>query len=160
MRCSCLTLLVFFVLCWIHTEAKEMSKRGTATMMSFGGEPNHTLNKRYRGTWYSGNDLKDAACYGRKGLPKFSARVNDMIGAMKMDHFEYCFECMRITNVKNSHSVEVKIVDKCAACKKGTAVDLTPGAFKKLNPEGLDDGVLEIKWDIVPCSHNIHLDLS
>ncbi|SAL99021.1 hypothetical protein [Absidia glauca] len=141
-----------------------MLNKGTATMMSFddssskrGGQSDAMMAKRNRGTWYSGNDLKNAACYGRKGLPVFSARVSDMIGAMAMNDFEYCYKCMRITNTKNKHSVEVKIVDKCAACKVGTAIDLTPGAFEKLNPEGLADGVLDITWKVIPCHIHLHL---
>lgn len=31
---------------------------------------------------YSGNDLKNAACYDRGGLPKYSASIHSMIGAM------------------------------------------------------------------------------
>ncbi|CAO3599508.1 unnamed protein product [Absidia cylindrospora] len=127
-------------------------------MMSFGDDQlQGSFDKRNRGTWYSGSDLKNAACYDRKGLPKFSAGINDMIGAMAMRKEEYCFKCMQITNNKNNHRIVVKIVDKCAACKVGEAIDLTPGAFKKLNPEGLDDGILDISWKVVECDSTIKL---
>ncbi|KAI8089497.1 RlpA-like double-psi beta-barrel-protein domain-containing protein-containing protein [Halteromyces radiatus] len=153
------TIVCFFALL-SYTNA-SMEKRGTATMMKFGGEnQNSALTRRNRGTWYSGKDLSNAACYGRKGLPSFSAHVSDMIGAMAMKHFEYCYECMRITNVDNERSIVVKIVDKCAGCKIGTAIDLTPGAFKKLNPDGLEAGVLDITWKVVPCPSTIKLALS
>ncbi|KAI8335509.1 hypothetical protein BC941DRAFT_453876 [Chlamydoabsidia padenii] len=124
------------------------------------GDENQALTKRNRGTWYSGNDLRNAACYGRKGLPTFSARVSDMIGAMAMNDFEYCYKCMRITNSENKRSIAVKIVDKCAACKVGTAIDLTPGAFTRLDPRGLADGVINITWKVIPCPRNIHLHLA
>lgn len=40
---------------------------------------------------------------------------------------------------------------------QGTAIDLTPGAFEKLNPEGLADGVLDITWKVIPCHIHLHL---
>jgi hypothetical protein len=63
---------------------------------------------------YSGNDLKNAACYDRNGLPPYSATIHSMIGAMAMHNFESCYKCMKITNKQNHKSVVVKIVDKCA----------------------------------------------
>ncbi|CAO3593463.1 unnamed protein product [Absidia cylindrospora] len=153
-----LSILFFFILFWTNTYAAITNiKRGIATMMSFDDENSHGLMKRNRGTWYSGKGLQDAACYGRKGLPKFSAKPSDMIGAMAMQDHEYCYECMHITNTKNHHSVIVKIVDKCEGCVVGEAVDLTPEAFKKLNPEGLEVGVLNIKWNVVECPESIKL---
>lgn len=41
-----------------------------------------SVNKRDRGTWYTGQGLKNAACYGRNGLAPFNPSVSDMIGAM------------------------------------------------------------------------------
>ncbi|KAJ2956719.1 hypothetical protein NQZ79_g7478 [Umbelopsis isabellina] len=120
---------------------------GVATVM--GAEYTNstsTLDKRYRGTWYSGNDLKNAACYDRNGLPPYSASIHSLIGAMAMHKFESCYKCMKITNKKNHKSVVVKIVDKCA----GKAIDLTPGAFAKIG--NLNDGVLDITWKAVRCS--------
>ncbi|ORX42417.1 hypothetical protein DM01DRAFT_316823 [Hesseltinella vesiculosa] len=150
-------------------EAEGLVTRGKATMMNF---EEGKISKRGRGTWYldpqpsqiisrrySGKDLTNAACYGREGLPSFSARVTDMIGAMAMNYFEYCYKCMEITNAQNKRKVTVKIVDKCAACKVGTAIDLTPGAFKRLS-KGLDEGVLDIKWKVVRCPRSIRLALS
>ncbi|KAI8060003.1 hypothetical protein BC940DRAFT_312937 [Gongronella butleri] len=148
---SVLCVLVFLWVALAH--ADELIRRGTATMMKFDGEH---ISKRDRGTWYSGKDLKNAACYGREGLPRFSAQVSDMIGAMAMRDFEYCYRCMEVTNQSNKRQVTVKIVDKCAACKVGTAIDLTPGAFKHLS-SGLDTGVLNIHWKVVPCPDSIEL---
>ncbi|GAB5590247.1 hypothetical protein Unana1_05147 [Umbelopsis nana] len=108
------------------------------------------LEKRGRGTWYSGNDLKNAACYDRNGLPPYSATIHSMIGAMAMHKFESCYKCMKITNKQNHKSVVVKIVDKCAGCVVGKAIDLTPGAFQKLG--NLNQGVLDISWKAVHCT--------
>ncbi|CAO3599715.1 unnamed protein product [Absidia cylindrospora] len=131
----------------------EEHNSGVATMMKFDSS-DVTLNKRaQRGTWYSGTDLKNAACYDRNGLPPYSATIHSMIGAMAMKKFENCYKCMKITNNKNKKlTVVVKIVDKCAGCKVGKAIDLTPAAFKKLAPGGdLDLGVLDISWKPVKC---------
>ncbi|KAI8884798.1 hypothetical protein K501DRAFT_131519, partial [Backusella circina FSU 941] len=102
---------------------------------------------------YSGRDLKNAACYGINGLRPFNAKVQDMIGAMAMDGFEQCYKCMKITNNRNTkYQITVKIVDKCAACKVGQAIDLTPAAFKRLSPKGdLNSGVLDISFKPVKC---------
>lgn len=76
-----------------------------------------------------------------------------MIGAMAMHNFEQCYKCMEITNNRaKNKKIIVEIVDKCAACKIGTHIDLTPGAFKKLSPGGnLDVGVLDISYKPVKC---------
>ncbi|SAM02133.1 hypothetical protein [Absidia glauca] len=125
--------------------------RGTATLMAF--DNSLFLKREQRGTWYSGEDLKNAACYGRNGLAPYSATIHSMIGAMAMDEFEDCYKCMKITNNKNTDlSVVVRIVDKCAGCIKGEAIDLTPAAFKLLAPNGdLNLGVLDISWKQVKC---------
>lgn len=105
---------------------------------------------------YAGQDLRNAACYDRNGLAPFHARVGDMIGAMAMHNFEECYKCMQITNNRKTNlKIVVRIVDKCAACKVKTAIDLTPAAFRLLNPGGnLDVGVLDISYKPVPCPSN------
>ncbi|KAI8099730.1 uncharacterized protein BX664DRAFT_290001 [Halteromyces radiatus] len=131
--------------------------KGVATMMKFESSSDVTMNKRaFRGTWYSGNDLKNAACYGRNGLPSYSATIHSMIGAMAMNGFENCYKCMKIVNNQQKHlSVVVKIVDKCAGCKVNQAIDLTPNAFAKLAPGGdLGIGVLDISWKPVRCPNS------
>lgn len=101
---------------------------------------------------YSGYDLKHAACFSRNGLPRVDARVNDMIGAMAMHDFEQCNKCMEITNNRQKNKkIVVQIIDKCAACKVGKAIDLTPGAFKKLTGGDLNVGVLDISFKQVEC---------
>ncbi|KAI8637849.1 hypothetical protein BD408DRAFT_423865 [Parasitella parasitica] len=120
----------------------------------YGGINSNSLDKRHRVTWYSGNDLKKAACYsGRNNLPRVDAKITDMIGAMAMHNFEQCYKCMEITNNRQKHKkIIVKIIDLCAACKVGKAIDLTPTAFKKLAPQGdLDIGVLDISFRPVKC---------
>ncbi|KAI7905307.1 uncharacterized protein BX663DRAFT_541493 [Cokeromyces recurvatus] len=130
-------------------------RRGIARMMNF-SEKDHesvVIGKRDKVTWYNGYDLKEAACFSRNGLPRFDAGVNDMIGAMAMHNFEQCNKCMQITNNRQkSKKIVVQIVDKCAACKIGKWIDLTPGAFKKLSEDGdLDVGVLDISYKPVKC---------
>jgi rare lipoprotein A (peptidoglycan hydrolase) len=60
---------------------------------------------------------------------------------------------MKITNNSNKKTIVVKIVDKCAGCIVGKAIDLTPGAFQKL--ANLNTGVLDISWKVVTCPSNI-----
>lgn len=60
---------------------------------------------------------------------------------------------MKITNNSNKKNVIVKIVDKCAGCAVGKAIDLTPGAFQKL--ADLDTGVVDISWKAISCPTSI-----
>ncbi|CAO3692183.1 unnamed protein product [Umbelopsis ramanniana] len=142
--------VALFIACISSVQAIE--GHGQASVM--GAEyANSTLSldkRGNRGTWYSGNDLKNAACYDRNGLPPYSASIHSLIGAMAMKKFEQCYKCMKITNKANKKSVVVKIVDKCAGCVVGKAIDLTPGAFQKIG--NLDTGVLDITWKTVKCS--------
>jgi hypothetical protein len=123
---------------------------GQATLMQ---EDVSDLAKRANSaqiTWYTGNDLKNSACYGRNGLKVYNARPSDLIGAMWMQNFEMCYQCVQIKNGKSSvKTIIVKIIDKCAGCPPHHKnIDLTPGAFKKLaNP---DAGRVEIVWRPLP----------
>ncbi|KAG0740291.1 hypothetical protein G6F57_003753 [Rhizopus arrhizus] len=108
-------------------------RRGTARMMD-SSQFLISVDKRDRGTWYTGPGLKNAACYGRNGLEPFSASVTDMIGAMAMHDFEMCYKY------------------KCAGCEVGSAIDLTPKAFKELSKGKLDIGVLDISFKPIKCS--------
>ncbi|KAI8975937.1 hypothetical protein BDB01DRAFT_804741 [Pilobolus umbonatus] len=145
---------MFLILCmcflFIVVEANSYGRKGVARMMEF----NQTLDKRERGTWYNGEDLRNAACYDRNGLQPFHATPYDMIGAMAMHQFEHCFKCMQITNNQSPHlKVIVRIVDKCAGCRIGRAIDLTPAAFQIISPgRNLRNGVLDISFKAVPCS--------
>ncbi|KAJ8660209.1 hypothetical protein O0I10_004069 [Lichtheimia ornata] len=124
-------------------------RHGTAKIGTFGNATLSSTNKRDEITWYTGQDLKNAACYGRDGLDPFHAKNTDMIGAMAMKGLEQCYQCVKITNKKDKHlSVIVRIVDKCAACELKTHIDLTAGAFKMIAPKGdLDLGVVDITWE-------------
>lgn len=98
--------------------------------------------------------LDDAACFERKGLPSYSAKNSDMIGAMAMSGFEDCFKCMKITNLDNKKTVTVEIIDKCGSgCKKGHHIDLTIGAFKKIG--SLNKGILKISFKPVKCPTSV-----
>ncbi|GAA5807384.1 hypothetical protein MFLAVUS_000745 [Mucor flavus] len=135
----------------------EDGKRAVARVMDFGDyQQPGGMSKRDRVTWYHGPDLRNAACYDRNGLAPFHARTDDMIGAMAMHNFEECYKCMQITNNRKKNlQIVVRIVDKCAACKVKTAIDLTPEAFKLLSPGGnLDVGVLDISYKAIKCPKN------
>lgn len=70
-----------------------------------------------------------------------------------MHDFEMCYKCMQITNNRNPKlKIIVKIIDKCAGCKVGSAIDLTPKAFKELSKGKLDIGVLDISFKPIKCS--------
>ncbi|GAA5807581.1 hypothetical protein MFLAVUS_000946 [Mucor flavus] len=152
---ACISLCALVIASIINVaQSFELQGRGFATMMDFNNSTESLEKRGGRGTWYSGNDLKNAACYGRNGLPGYSASVNSMIGAMAMKKFENCYRCMKITNNKNKKkSVVVKIVDKCAGCIVNKAIDLTPAAFKKLAT--LNDGIVDISWKVVSCPKSI-----
>ncbi|KAI7871638.1 RlpA-like double-psi beta-barrel-protein domain-containing protein-containing protein [Spinellus fusiger] len=154
-----LTLSVAFAALVNTAQAEEvdtLERRGLATMMSFDNSTDISLAKRGgRGTWYSGTDLKNAACYDRNGLPPYSASIHSMIGAMAMNNFEQCYKCMKVTNNQNKKSIVVRIVDLCAGCTVEKGIDLTPGAFQKLAPGGnLNIGVLDISWKPVKCGNS------
>ncbi|KAI7865969.1 hypothetical protein BDF14DRAFT_1743975 [Spinellus fusiger] len=154
MKSVMLLSVLLFVTALSGVSCASRVQRGVATLGDFTNGTDYALEKRgNRGTWYTGADLRNAACYGRNGLRPFHADNYDMIGAMAMDDFEQCFKCMKITNKRKPHlSVTVKIVDKCAACTVGKAIDLTPTAFQKISPNGnLDIGVLDISWTPVRC---------
>ncbi|KAJ8652178.1 hypothetical protein O0I10_012189 [Lichtheimia ornata] len=138
----------------------ETTYEGVATVMQFRPLKQISLAKRGHGngTWYDGKDLLNAACYDRNGMPRWDATINDMIGAMAMNGFEDCYKCLRVTNKKHRDlSITIMVVDKCAACRVGKAIDLTPAAFQRLAPEGnLQLGVLDINWSPVSCDHLNH----
>ncbi|KAI9266680.1 hypothetical protein BDA99DRAFT_558731 [Phascolomyces articulosus] len=145
---SKLFLLIFVFCVSTVTRAEDFERRGVAQIRSFSNSTLSIAKRGGRGTWYTGEDLNNAACYDRNGLKPFHASNHDMIGAMAMSGFENCYKCMKITNNKAKHlSVIVRIVDKCAGCKVNKAIDLTPAAFKEVAPGGdLDLGVLDISW--------------
>ncbi|KAL1924381.1 uncharacterized protein VTP21DRAFT_7416 [Calcarisporiella thermophila] len=108
----------------------------------------------HRTTWYTGQDLKNAACYGRNGRKALDMHDQDMIAAFKGD-FALCFKCIEIKGGKgtNKKKIVVKLVDKCAGCYKNEDIDLTKAAFKRLAP--LDTGVIEITWRaLTKCPKN------
>lgn len=41
--------------------------------------------------------------------------------------------------------VSVRVVDRCTTCPKRN-IDLSRGAFQKLVPAGLDQGIANMKW--------------
>ncbi|KAI9356048.1 hypothetical protein BD770DRAFT_390329 [Pilaira anomala] len=149
-------LTLLFTFCQASGSTAD-GKRAVARVMDFDDvETFSNLTRRDRVTWYHGQDLRNAACYDRNGLAPFHAGVGDMIGAMAMHGFEECYKCMQITNNRKKNlKIVVRIVDKCAACKVKTAIDLTPAAFSLLSPGGnLDVGVLDISYRAIKCPSN------
>lgn len=97
-------------------------------------------------TFYEDDQLNNAACYGRDGIPNYNAKPSDRIGAMINNGM--CYKCVKITNPKNKKSVIVKIIDKCAGCKKNQ-IDLTRSAFASI--ANTDDGIVKVTWKGVAC---------
>ncbi|KAL0137950.1 hypothetical protein V8B55DRAFT_1578840 [Mucor lusitanicus] len=150
-------LLVTYICTFLFTLSQAVNstpdgRRGLARIMDMSATSDfNNLEKRDRVLWPRS---QKAACYsGRNNLPRVDAKVGDMIGAMAMHGFEQCYKCMQITNNRQKNKkIIVQIIDKCAACKVGKHIDLTPGAFKKLSPKGdMDVGVLDISFKPVKC---------
>ncbi|KAG0228601.1 hypothetical protein BGW42_002091 [Actinomortierella wolfii] len=104
-----------------------------------------------RSTWFDGNHLKGAACYGRLMNRNVNAKDNWHIAAVNFKYFKNkdkgaCFKCARVSNGKRS--VNVRIIDGCSSCGRGH-IDLTKSAFKKLAP--LKQGVVKVKTTWIPC---------
>ncbi|RHZ46768.1 hypothetical protein Glove_606g87 [Diversispora epigaea] len=101
-------------------------------------------------TFYTGKDLKNAACYGRNNLPVYNAKDSDFIAAMYMNNFEHCYECVKICRGSGSRCVTVKVIDKCGGCPSGSQnIDLTKKAFQRLAT--LNEGRVDIRWRHVKC---------
>lgn len=91
-------------------------------------------------TWYASHDLQNPQC----GNGKWNPTNNAHIGAV-MYGWSGGPECGEFVYICNSEKncIRVRIVDKCAGCKKGH-IDLTKSAFKQLDPKhSLDTGVVK-----------------
>jgi len=97
-------------------------------------------------TFFEDDQLENAACYGRDGLPNYNAKPTDMIGAMK--GLSKCYVCLQITNPSNKKKVIVKIIDQCEGCPTNN-IDLTPKAFATVADP--NDGIVSITWTPVTC---------
>ncbi|CAG8740179.1 20992_t:CDS:1 [Cetraspora pellucida] len=93
-------------------------------------------------TFFEGNTLKNAFCYGDGKLPSYDAKPTDYIGAMNMIGKTMCYKCVEIKC--GSKSIIVKIIDKCATCGSRNDIDLTLAAFKELAPPV--KGIVQISW--------------
>jgi len=131
---------------WNDATATLMKREDYATE----SDSSHQKRTNAQITFYGGEDLKHAACYGRSGMKVYNAKPSDMIGAMFMKGLESCYKCLEIRNGKAKvKTIIVKIIDKCAGCPKGAKnVDLTLGAFKKLAKP--IDGRVAIQWRGLP----------
>jgi len=125
----------------------------TASKREFQG-----LSKRAPGsgngeaTYFESFHLKNSACYGRNGLPRYDAKGTDLIGAMNMKGLDMCYKCLKVTNKSNGKTVTVKIIDKCVGCKLNKDVDLTRKAFSKI--ANTDLGRIKITWKVCSCPRN------
>ncbi|CAG8593252.1 20589_t:CDS:1 [Racocetra persica] len=93
-------------------------------------------------TFFEGQMLKNAFCYGDGKLPAYDAKPTDMIGAMRMIGKSMCYKCVEIKC--GSKSTIVKIIDACATCGSRDDIDLTLEAFKQLAPPV--KGIVPITW--------------
>jgi len=146
-----LKLLTFALLALFAIAATALDSEGwhtaEATVMDY------SLAKRQNAaeiTYYEGEDLKNAACYGRNGLKPFNAKPSDFIAAMWMRNLEFCYQCIEVRSGKKKvKTITVKVIDKCAGCPTGKKnVDLTRTAFEKLAP--LSEGRVAIQWRPIP----------
>ncbi|OZJ06341.1 hypothetical protein BZG36_00658 [Bifiguratus adelaidae] len=162
---NALTLLVVLLVSVIGLVSAVPEYHGQATNMYLVERElsnSTSLDKRgVRGTWYSGNDLKNAACYARNNLPAYNASPKSHICALASfldgdltnmgSGFGMCYKCVKVTNLHNHKSIIVRTVDKCAGCKQMSGIDLTPTAFDAIASDGLNEGVLNVKWSPVSC---------
>ncbi|KAL1918831.1 uncharacterized protein VTP21DRAFT_2853 [Calcarisporiella thermophila] len=120
--------------------SSSLEKRGKSE-----GHGRKAPSNTHRTTWYSGQDLRNAACYGRKGLAAYNAQDSSMIAAFK-GGLNLCYKCIEVAGGKgtNGGKMVVKLVDQCAGCYRDNDIDLTKAAFKKLAP--LDRGEVEVSW--------------
>ncbi|RIB21935.1 expansin module family protein, partial [Gigaspora rosea] len=96
-------------------------------------------------TFYEGDVLKNAFCYGNGKLPSYNAKPSDMIGAMKMSGTSMCYKCVEIKC--GSKSIIVKIIDACPTCGSSDDIDLTKQAFSELAPPV--KGIVSINWRLL-----------
>ncbi|KAJ9101823.1 hypothetical protein QFC21_003162 [Naganishia friedmannii] len=57
-----------------------------------------------------------------------------------------CGQKVSITNTKNGKNVIATVADSCPPCD-GNSLDLSPAAFNAIADGGLDEGVMQIKWN-------------
>lgn len=78
-----------------------------------------------------------------------------------MHSFEQCFKCVQLTNNKDpARKIVIQVIDKCAACKFNTQIDLTSNAFKKLAPNGnLNLGIVDVTFKPIQCPSGGIFDL-
>src|SRR6266496_3159507 len=73
----------------------------TAEEEGFVRSRDFSLNKRGQPakiTFYEDDQLENAACYGRDGMPDYNAKPSDMIAATGKN---MCYQCLQITNPRN-----------------------------------------------------------
>jgi hypothetical protein len=96
-----------------------------------------------KGTWYTQNGVAGAC--GKKNPD------SALIGAMNFQLYgnvdkvsSVCGKKVLITNKKNGKQVTIVLADACPSCKGKGDIDLSTGAFKKL--DALDTGLIDIEW--------------
>ncbi|KAG8949700.1 hypothetical protein FRC00_008022 [Tulasnella sp. 408] len=96
-----------------------------------------------KGTWYTQNGVAGAC--GKKNPD------SALIGAMNFQLYgnvdkvsSVCGKKVLITNKKNGKQVTVTMADACPSCKGKGDIDLSTGAFKKL--DALSTGLIDIEW--------------
>ncbi|KAG9049681.1 hypothetical protein FS837_009445 [Tulasnella sp. UAMH 9824] len=117
------------------------TKPATTTKASTSGSK-HTGH----GTWYTQNGVAGAC--GKKHPD------SALIGAMNFQLYgnvdkvsSVCGKKVLITNKKNGKQVTITLEDACPSCKGKGDIDLSTGAFKKL--DSLGTGLIDIEWTYV-----------
>ncbi|KAG8975748.1 hypothetical protein FRB90_009437 [Tulasnella sp. 427] len=96
------------------------------------------------GTWYTQNGVAGAC--GKKHPD------SALIGAMNFQLYgnvdkesSVCGKQVLITNKKNNKQVTITIADACPSCNGKGDIDLSKGAFEKL--DSFDTGRINIEWE-------------
>ncbi|OGB62630.1 hypothetical protein A2X44_04270 [candidate division CPR3 bacterium GWF2_35_18] len=85
------------------------------------------------------------ALHGRRTS---SGEVFDMNAYTTAASPEYAFgTILKVTNIENGNSIEVKVNDRGAFYSRGVSLDLSKAAFAELSP--LSRGVLKVRIDVV-----------
>lgn len=91
-------------------------------------------------TWYASHDLKNPQCGDGSWNPTNNAHIGAVMAGWEGG--PSCGEFVHLCKGEDK-CLRVRIVDKCAGCKKNH-VDLTKSAFKQLDPNhSLDTGVVK-----------------
>lgn len=124
------------------TTTKKATTTKTTAKATATAKPSGSTHSGH-GTWYTQNGVAGAC--GKKHSD------SDLIGAMNFHLYgnvdkvsSVCGKKVLITNKKNGKQVTITLADACPSCNGDGDIDLSTGAFKKL--DALDTGLINIEW--------------